>query len=127
MQQFRLEENSSKCRCGRLLVFVAAAVLLAAQMELSAQSPNVLQRVPDTTLKMPQTPQSFGYKTQPAFGAMAFSSPVAVRTPVGETNRVFVVEQGGRIYVITNLTAPTKTLFLDLSHQVLVGMLSGLF
>jgi glucose/arabinose dehydrogenase len=127
MQRFSLDEDSSIRRCGRLLVFVAAGVLLGAEMEIAAQSPNVLQRVPNTTLKMPQTPQSFGYKTQPAFGAMSFSSPVAVRTPVGETNRVFVVEQGGRIYVITNLASPSKTLFLDLSRQVLVGMLSGLF
>ena len=76
---------------------------------------------------MPQAPQSLGYKTQPALGTLLFNNPVAVRTSAGETNRLFVVEQGGRIWVITNLTAPTKKLFLDLSGQVLVGQVAGLF
>jgi glucose/arabinose dehydrogenase len=92
-----------------------------------AQTTNPILRVANTTLALPQVPQSFGYKTQPALGALTFSSPVAVRTPPGETNRLFVVEQGGRIFIVTNLTAPTKTLFLDLSKQIIVGPISGLF
>jgi uncharacterized repeat protein (TIGR03806 family) len=76
---------------------------------------------------MPLVPQTFGYKTASAFGTVTFSTPVAIRTPMGETNRLFVVEQGGKIFVVTNLAAPNKTLFLDLSRQVLVGQVAGLF
>src|SRR2546422_9966364 len=83
-----------------------------------AQSPPVLQRVANSTLQMPQVPQSFGYKTERAFGTLTFSMPVAVRSAPGETNRVFVVEQGGRIFAITNLAAPSKTLFLNLSSRI---------
>jgi len=44
-----------------------------------------------------------------------------------ETNRLFVVEQGGRVFAITNLAVPNKTLFLDLSKQVRVGGDEGFF
>jgi uncharacterized repeat protein (TIGR03806 family) len=127
-----MRESSLKCICSscsaRPLLLIEVAVLcLAALLDSGAQSTNALQRAPNTTLKMPQIPQSFGYKTQPAFGTLTFNNPVAVRTPLEETNQLFVVEQGGRIFVITNLTAPTKTLFLDLSPRVLVGQVAGLF
>ncbi len=111
----------------RLLFPLAAAIFLGVRIETVAQSTNVIERVPNTTLRMPPAPQSWGYKTVPAFGTLAFNSPVAVRVPPGETNRLFVVEQGGRIFVLTNLAVPTKTLFLDLSKQVLVGQVAGLF
>lgn len=86
---------------------------------------HALDRVPNTSLKMPQVPQNFGYRTEPAFGSLGFTIPVAVRTPPGETNRLFVVEQGGRIYAMTNLAAPTKTLFLDLSKRALLSEMGG--
>jgi glucose/arabinose dehydrogenase len=76
---------------------------------------------------MPQVPQSFGYKTEKAFGTLTFATPVAIRTAPGERNRLFVVEQGGRVFAITNLAAPNKTLFLDLSKQVRVGGDEGFF
>ena len=53
-----------------------------------------------------------------AFGALTFTRPVALVTQPGETNRYFVVEQPGVIYVITNLASPTKTLFMDISGPV---------
>src|SRR5436309_6336658 len=57
-------------------------------------------------LMIPRPPRStlFPYTT-------LFRSP-------GETNRLFVVEKHGRIVVITNLTSPTRTLFMDLSAQI---------
>lgn len=127
MQEFVLKDLSTKCFRAPLQLLVTALLCFGGWMDTGAQSTNVLQRVLNSTLKMPQDPQSFGYTTQPAFGALAFNNPVAVRTPTGETNRLFIVEQGGRIFVITNLAAPTKTLFLDLSRQVLVGPIAGLF
>jgi len=46
---------------------------------------------------------------------LTFNFPVCVKSPPGETNRLFIVERTGRILVVTNLVAPTKTVFLDLS------------
>lgn len=76
-------------------------------------------RVPNTTLRLPLNPPSFGYTTTNAFGNLTFSRPVGLVTPPGETNRMFVVEQSGRISVITNLAAPNRTVFLDLTDRVL--------
>jgi glucose/arabinose dehydrogenase len=78
---------------------------------------------------MPQVPQSYRLILQNAFGNLSFNSPVAIRTPPGETNRLFVLEQTGKIFVITNLAAPNKTLFLDLSKIqkiLLVDFVQGL-
>jgi len=127
MSGSHLKDISQRLSSLRLFLLPAIALFLCARMNVPAQPSNVLQRVSNTTLIMPQVPLSFGYKTVPAFGGLGFSSPVAVRTPMGETNRLFVLEQAGRIFVITNLAAPTKTLFLDLSKQVLVGPVAGLF
>jgi glucose/arabinose dehydrogenase len=120
------------CTSGFKLLW-PAAVSLSIGLMLSgtcldglAQVSNVLQRVSNTTLKMPITPQSFGFALENAFGNLTFSAPVSLRTPPGETNRIFVVEQGGLIWVITNLTTPNKTLFLDLSKQVAIGDIAGL-
>ena len=106
---------------------LALALIAGARMDAAAQSTNVIQRSANNPLRMPLVPQALGYKTSAAFGTVTFSTPVAIRTPPGETNRLFIVEQGGRIFVITNLAAPDKTLFLDLSAKVLVGQVAGLF
>jgi glucose/arabinose dehydrogenase len=84
------------------------------------------QRVENTTLKMPDTALTFGYTTERAFGDLRLPSPLAMRTPPGETNRLFVVEQSGVVSVITNLAAPTRTVFLDLTSRVLSGGEQGL-
>ncbi len=86
----------------------------------------VLQREANSTLQMPQTPRGLTFRTDPAFGNLSFSGPMAVRSAPGETNRAFVLEQTGKIYVITNLDAPTRTLFLDLSRQTLASDFGGL-
>lgn len=75
-------------------------------------------RVPNTTLTVPEEPEDFGYQTINAFGNLTFTRPVALVDQPGEINRYFVVEQAGRIYVITNLANPTKTLFMDISSIV---------
>ena len=73
-------------------------------------------RVANTTLSFPQEPYS--YSTEAAFPGVTFDSAVALASPPGETNRLFVVEKAGRIYVLNNLAAPSKTLFLDISDRV---------
>ena len=87
-----------------------------------AQSPGPLKREPNTTLRLPQSPPAFGFTTEPAFGGLRFTNPVALASPPGESNRLFVVEQRGRIVVLTNLLNPTRTLFLDLSGRVTGGV-----
>ena len=73
---------------------------------------------PPPTLRMPQDAPSYGYRMTNAFGNLTFSLPVAIASPPGETNRLFVVEQAGRIAVITNLAAPNRSVFLDISGRV---------
>lgn len=77
-----------------------------------------LTRVPNTTLALPETPGSFGYTMAPMFPGLTFVNPVAILSPPGETNRLFVVERTGRIAVITNLAQPTRTVFLNISSRV---------
>jgi glucose/arabinose dehydrogenase len=61
------------------------------------------------------------YQPTNAFPGLVFSNPICLATPPGETNRLFVVEKHGRIIVITNLAAPTRTVFMDITSKVRVG------
>ena len=71
-----------------------------------------------TGLKLPLEGTFGGYQLSPPLGGLKFDWPLAVVSPPGETHRLFVVEKGGRILVLTNLSVPNKTLFLDLSDSV---------
>ncbi|MBL6764710.1 MAG: PQQ-dependent sugar dehydrogenase [Verrucomicrobiae bacterium] len=84
----------------------------------SALMAGPLARVPNTTLRLPAFPNRVGLVSTNAFPFLTFDKPVGLASPPGEANRLFVVEQKGRIQVITNLAEPTKTLFLDLSTKV---------
>ncbi|MEO6335863.1 MAG: PQQ-dependent sugar dehydrogenase, partial [Verrucomicrobiota bacterium] len=86
------------------------------------QPSGLSNRVANSTLQMPANPPVFGYAVTNAFGSLTFTDPVAIATPPGETNRLFVVEQRGRIAVITNLANPTRTVFLDITNRVLGGV-----
>ncbi len=57
------------------------------------------------------------YATETAF-KLDFDQPVAMVTPPGEKNRLFVVEKPGRIMVISDLEHPSKRTFLDLRKKV---------
>jgi glucose/arabinose dehydrogenase len=85
--------------------------------QVSAAGP--LQRVPNTSLQMPANPPTIGYSTTNAFPGLTFTNPVCITSPPGETNRLFVVEKKGVITVITNLAAPSRSTFLDISDQVI--------
>ena len=63
---------------------------------------------------------TWGYVPTNAFPGLLFSNPVCIASPPGETNRLFIVEKHGRIVVITNLVAPTRSIFMDLSSRVSV-------
>lgn len=56
-----------------------------------------------------------GFAIQDAFPSVTFNQPIGIAVPPGETNRLFVVEKPGVIAVITNLAAPTRSVFLDLT------------
>ncbi len=78
-------------------------------------------RTGNSTLRMPPSPPVLGYTTVNAFGNLTFLDPMGVRTPPGETNRTFVIEQNGIISVITNLASPTRSVFLDIVSRVAGG------
>jgi glucose/arabinose dehydrogenase len=72
-------------------------------------------------------PVGGGYAVSNAFGpTLTFTAPVALVTPPGETNRLFVVEQSGRIAVITNLANPNRTVFMDIANRVRFNQEQGL-
>lgn len=69
-----------------------------------------------------------GYQLVNAFGALSFTQPVCVRTPPGETNRVFVLEKTGLIQVVTNIGAatPGKSIYMDLRSNLSTSSEQGL-
>ena len=77
-------------------------------------------------LRLPITPPVLGYTTVNAFTGLSFGEAVCLATPPGETNRLFVLNKAGQIYVITNLASPTRTTFMDISAQVVNNGESGL-
>jgi glucose/arabinose dehydrogenase len=77
-------------------------------------------------------PAAFGYAIGPAFGGISFLAPTQVVFAPGETNRAFVVEQGGRIAMVADLSHPTRQVIVDLSASLAPddsghGMLSMAF
>lgn len=60
---------------------------------------------------------SGAYITQNAFPTLAFTNPVCITSPPGETNRLFIVEKKGRVIVITNLALPSRSIFMDISSS----------
>lgn len=77
-----------------------------------------LQRAANTTLTMPESMPTVGYTSSNAFPNLSFTNPVCIASPPGETNRLFIVGKNGVIYVITNMAAPTETIFMDISSRV---------
>ncbi len=73
-------------------------------------------RIPNQSLNVPNTPPPTTYQIVDAFGSLAFSDPVCLATPPGETNRLFVCQKGGLLRVISDISAntPTATTFLNL-------------
>ncbi len=90
--------------------FGAWAFTVAASPAASPLGP----RVANTTLALPAAPPAFGYTVAAAWPGLTFSQPVCLVSPPGETNRLFILEKGGTIIVITNLANPTKTVFMTI-------------
>ena len=58
------------------------------------------------------------YTTEPAFGRLRFDQPLAIVSPPGDRQRVFVLEKPGRIMVVADLAHPKPQVFLDLTERV---------
>ena len=95
----------------------SALVLTALAIGIQAPFAGPLLRVANTTLQMPATPPTIGYTFTNAFPTITFTNPLVITAPPGETNRLFIVEKKGRIVVITNLAAPTRSIFMDISSS----------
>jgi uncharacterized repeat protein (TIGR03806 family) len=93
---------------------------LFASLATRAGAQGPLTRTAASTLRLPFSPSAQTYVTARKFPTLSFTQPVAVVTPPDETNRLFVVEKTGRIWVLSDLSAatPTRTLFLDLRSRI---------
>jgi glucose/arabinose dehydrogenase len=71
--------------------------------------------------------KNYEYNIQEAFENLIFSNPVGIYDPGDDTNRLFVVEQDGRILVFNNNENTTNyQIFLDISIQIAAGGEKGL-
>lgn len=85
-----------------------------------------LDRVPNTTLQMPNGLPDAAYTVEDAFAGMTFRQPVGIVTAPGDNDRVFILEKEGRIQLVSNLSSPTKSVFLDIVSRVNSGREGGL-
>jgi glucose/arabinose dehydrogenase len=76
--------------------------------------------------RLVNVPVAAGVGISNAFPGVTFTSPICIASPPGETNRLFILERAGRVTVITNLAAPNRTLFMDISSRVITGGEEGL-
>jgi len=73
-------------------------------------------RIANPNLSVPIDPPETTFQTTPAFGALTFTQPINLATTPGDLQRLFVVQRGGVIRMIPDVTvpAPTSSVFLDL-------------
>ncbi len=62
--------------------------------------------------------KSLPFATEPAFGELKFSQPVAIVSPPGDPDRIFIVEKTGTIVVLDAQGKPAARPFLDLTERV---------
>ncbi|MDA0989972.1 MAG: PQQ-dependent sugar dehydrogenase [Verrucomicrobia bacterium] len=87
---------------------------------VAASASAFTQRVANTSISLPAIPitTSSDFALQNAWPGVTFTRPVALASPPGETDRLFVLEQPGIISVITNLQFPSRQVFLDIQARV---------
>lgn len=94
---------------------ISWGVLLVGVFHLQAGAGQVRQA--NSTLRFPLDTPIIGFGVTNFLGDLTFDDPVCIKSPPGETNRLFIAERTGRLIVITNLAMPDKTVFLDLSQD----------
>src|ERR1041384_714538 len=77
-------------------------------------------------LQLPASEPIWGYGFTNLFPGLRFDHPVVIASPPGETNRLFIAEKSWRIFVISNLTRPSPSLFLDLRDSTFTSTEAGL-
>jgi glucose/arabinose dehydrogenase len=94
------------------LVWRILAIALAFAGVAGAQ----LQRVANTSLNLPaELPASSVFTTENALGSLTFSSPIGLASPPGESGRLFVLQRGGTIRLVTFPNGvPTASTYLSL-------------
>ena len=71
--------------------------------------------------------ESYSFEVEPAFQGLSFNKPVGIYHANDRTERLFVLEQQGIIYVFDKSDpVATKSVFLDISNQVLYSGELGL-
>lgn len=77
-------------------------------------------RLAASTLAMPPSAPPASYQFVEAFPGLVFEDAMAITTPVGRTNQIFVVERRGRISYIPGINSPTpqRVVFLDIVNQM---------
>jgi glucose/arabinose dehydrogenase/mono/diheme cytochrome c family protein len=84
------------------------------------------ERVTNQTLNLPLQPERRSFALEAAFlGVQPILATTAVSAP-GDTNRLFILEKNGQLLVITNLSQPTTSKFLDLTSKTAIDSESGL-
>ena len=107
---------------------IAIISLIALSWFIQSSAAGLVERVSNTSLtNLPPTPPSQSYTLVNAFPGVSINAPVCITAPPGETNRLFILEKGGNIIVITNLADPNRTIFMSLpvmsdSESGLIGM-----
>ena len=86
-----------------------------------------LIKKPNSTFAYPNNPQLFDYHSANVLLGISFTKPICIRATNANGGELFIAEQEGRVWRVTQLsTQPKKTLFLDLSARVHSKQESGL-
>lgn len=75
-------------------------------------------RLPMPHAAMPPNPPPQTVSLQNAFPGLTFSQPVGLASIPGDTDRLFIPEKTGDIVMIPSLSAPSRSVFLDLDGLV---------
>ena len=81
---------------------------------------NAGPRVANTSITLPDTPPASVIEVENASPDLSFSQPLCLRSPRGDSQRLFVCEKTGDLELIPNVTpaSSTKSLFLNLDQIV---------
>ncbi len=102
-----------------IISFKLCSVLLVMLMPILGCGSSGNSRQDPTTLNFPITPASGEIDVVNAFPNLAFEAAVYITNAGDGSNRLFVVQQGGKILVFNNQTdVANATVFLDLSNIV---------
>lgn len=98
------------------VVFSLTASLCLIDVGTLAQG---LEREANNSLSLPASLPATEFELELAFPeTRSFTQPVAIVSPPGETDRLFVVERVGRIRVIPSLENPVRETFLSMTRIV---------